>query len=204
MIKAVIFDLGGVYFTNGTVIAVNTLENMLDVPKRIIFRFFASEQGKEGYLYRLGKISEMEFWSRAAKDMNISPKDLPKIREIWHSSYRPIDGMRQLVRDVRKRYKVFVFSGSIKERIDYLSKKYGLDKEFDDYIYSFELGLGKLDINTYKAMMKRLDLKPDEFIFIDDHARFLEIAKKLGIKTILFKNVEQTRRDLIKMGIEIE
>lgn len=201
MIKAVVFDLGGVYFTNGTVIATNKLENLLDVDKDTIFKVLSKE---EGFLYRLGKITEEEFWDRAVKRLKITPDYVPKIKEIWHSSYKPNEGMKELVREVRRRYKVVAFSGNIPERVAYLNEKYGLDEEFDDYIFSFDIGLGKLDTDAYKTVIKRVGLKPEEFVFIDDHPEFLEIAEKFGIKTILFKDAEQLKKDLIKMGFKID
>lgn len=204
VIKAVVFDLGGVYFKNGTAFAIGKIEKTFGVPNQVIDRFLASEQGKEGKLYRLGKISEKEFWSRAAKCMKLGSSDIQRVREIWHSSYTPNKGMRELVRTVRKKYKVVAFSGSIPERIKYLSQKYGLGKEFDEYIYSFELGLSKRDINSHKEVVKRLGLAPSEFVFVDDQLKLLEVAEKLGIKTILFKNAAELKRDLIKIGVEID
>ena len=46
-------------------------------------------------------------------------------------------------------------------------------------------------------------LKPEECIFIDDLKETLKPARKLGMKTILFRNNKQLVRDLRKFNIKI-
>jgi FMN phosphatase YigB (HAD superfamily) len=45
-------------------------------------------------------------------------------------------------------------------------------------------------------MLKKLNSKPNECIIIDDEESNLLPAKKLGIKTILFKNPKQLKEQL--------
>ena len=134
MIKTIVIDLGGVYFTPGTKIAVKKIRKITNASKQKIDEIFEGYPKKEGWLYRRGKITKKAFWNAAIKKLKIDRRLVPKIQEIWHSSYKPIKGMRELVQRLRKRYRVIAFSGSIRERVNYLNKRYGLKQDFDDLI----------------------------------------------------------------------
>lgn len=206
MIKAVICDLGGVYFQAGTHDAVKKFYRTINLPKEKIDEIFEGYPKKEGWLYRRGKLTKAEFWAAAIRKLKIDKKMVPKLQEIWHSSYKPVRGMKEIVAKLRKNYKIIVFSGTIRERIKYFDKKYNLLKTFDDFVFSFNAGFTKSEIGFYKVLFKKLkmmDLKSEECIFIDDHQEFLDKAKKFRIQTILFKNPQKLKYDLRKAGLKI-
>jgi putative hydrolase of the HAD superfamily len=205
-IKAIICDWGGVFLKAGTGIALKRIYKIVNSPKRKVNEIFAGHFKKEGWLYRRGKLTKREFWKAAIKKLNINKKIIPKLQKTWHSSYKPIKGMREIISRLRRNYKVIAFSGTVKERVEYLDKKYGLLKNFDDFVLSFNVGFSKEDVEFYKILIKRLKklkLKPEECVFIDDHQEFLDTAKSFGIKTLLFRNPSKLKTDLRKIGIKI-
>jgi HAD superfamily hydrolase (TIGR01509 family) len=111
--------------------------------------------------------------------------------------------MEELVRKLRKNYRVIVFSGNIRERIEYLDKKYGLYDKFDELVFSFDTGLSKREMKMYDILLERINCKPQECVCIDDSEGVLEIEKSLGMKTILFKDAEQLKEELRKLGVNI-
>lgn len=201
--KTIIFDLGGVYFTEGTGIAVKKIKKILDAPDKKIEEIFRASPGKEGQLYRRGKLTKKQFWDKAVKKLGIERRVIPELQKIWHGSYKPIKGMKSLVRKLRKNYRVVVLSGNTRERVSYLNKKYGLNKEFDRYFYSFNFGFNKWDKKFYSICLKKLNTKITDCIFIDDKASHIKTAEYFGLKTILFKNPQQLKRDLVKMGVRV-
>jgi len=46
-------------------------------------------------------------------------------------------------------------------------------------------------------------MKPEEAVFIDNRDWNIIPAKKLGMKTVLFRNNKQTFRELKKLGVKI-
>lgn len=203
MIKTIVIDLGGVYFRAGTKFALQKIYKLTNAPKEKVDEIFEGYPHKEGFLYRKGKLTKEQFWRAAIEKLKFNEGLAPKIREIWHSSYKPIRGMKELVARLRENYRVIVFSGNIKERFDYLNKKYGLRNDFDDFILSYEAGFNKKEIGFYKILLDRIGCKPRECVFIDDLQEFLDIAKSFGIQTILFKNSNQLKFDLRKFDIRI-
>ena len=203
MIKTIVVDLGGVYFEAGTRIALQKIYRLLNVPKENVDEIFEGYPRKEGFLYRKGKLTKEKFWKAAVKKLKIDKKMVLRLQEIWHSSYKPIKGMKELITRLRKNYRVLVFSGNIKERIKYLNRKYNLKEDFDDFIFSFDFGFNKKEIEFYTILLKRIVCRPEECIIIDDVQEFLDTARSFGLKTILFKNPNQLKSDLKKFGVKI-
>lgn len=63
----------------------------------------------------------------------------------------------------------------------------------------------KPDPAFFKQYLEKnnIDLEKTRVIFIDDKKSNIAAAKALGFETILFKNAQQLRNDLIGMGIEV-
>ena len=193
-IKAIIFDLGGVYFADGTTKAVIRYEEMLHVPKIKLEKIFGGHSlGKD---YRLGKISKRKFWDAVKEELHADDRTVDNLKEIWNSSYTRNWGMKTLIRKLRKRYKVAVLSDNTKERVEYLNKKYNLGKEFDCYVYSFEYGMLKPDRRLLKILLQKLNVKEDEVIIVDNSTVNVEFFRKFGVQTILFRSARQVKREL--------
>ncbi len=206
MIKAIILDLGGVYFSDGTNIAFEKIKSLIKVPREKLEQLFHGKQGTLGGLFYRGKIEPEVFWKKVAQELQIDTSTARKLREIWYSAYTPNLGMKELILRLRKRYKLIVFSGNIKERVELLDKKYQFKQNFDDFVFSFEVGATKKDPIFYEALIEKLsklNIKPEEAILVDDKEKALEMAKSFHINTILFKDTEQLNWDLNRFGIKI-
>jgi FMN phosphatase YigB (HAD superfamily) len=194
-IKAVVFDLGGVYFTHGTILAIDKLKDYYGLQKRIfeLHKFFRDFPNSEGYQVRLGKISIKEFEARFYSKFKIENPNEDSLEHIWFGSYVPNYGMKDLV----------VFSGNIKERIEYLDKRYDFLKYFNDLVFSYEYGKNKNDIEFYHELTKHINCEPNEAIFIDDELKNVSIAHSLGFKCINYVYTEKLLSDLNSYGISI-
>lgn len=63
---------------------------------------------------------------------------------------------------------------------------------FDAIVSSYHTGLVKPDPRIFTVLCEKLDVVPEECVFIDDAERHLVAAKSLGMKTIRYESVEQT------------
>ena len=70
MFRTVIFDLGGVYFGNGTRIAIDTISEDYRIERGLVDAILNGEPGKQ---YRIGEISAEQFWQRAKTAWNLIP-----------------------------------------------------------------------------------------------------------------------------------
>jgi len=64
--------------------------------------------------------------------------------------------------------------------------------QFDDLIFSAEVGLAKPDRRIYELALDRLGVQRVEAIFIDDVQGNVEAAQAIGMAGIRFESTEQT------------
>lgn len=205
MIKAIVLDLGGVYFEAGTRKALVKIHNLIRAPPEKIDPFFRGKF-KEGYgdLFRKGKLTAEEFWGKLAREFNLTPEAVKRIREIWYSSYIPHQGMKELVQKLGKSYQLIIFSANIKERADYLERKHHFLHLFDDFVFSFDYGYSKHDEEFYQILLGKLkeeEIRPEETLLVDDHEQILKMAQELNFKVLLFHEIGQFKKDLVRLGL---
>ena len=69
---------------------------------------------------------------------------------------------------------------------------------FDELIYSCEIGKNKPDKRIYEACLSRLEIPPQECLFVDDSVENVHGAMKSGMEVIHFKSFFQFRQELDK------
>lgn len=61
-----------------------------------------------------------------------------------------------------------------------------VDGIFDAQFYSWELGFAKPDPDYFRAIVERVDGRPERMLFIDDNAANVEGAREVGLRAELF------------------
>ena len=74
---------------------------------------------------------------------------------------------------------------------DYLVEN-KFDDAFDALVLSAEVGIMKPDPRIYHIALDKLEVKPNEAVFVDDMPANVEAARTLGMQGILFQSQEQT------------
>lgn len=197
MIKAVIFDYGGV------LIKILPDEEYLKIFADAFGVSLAEFQRVVPPFFRkldLG-LPEKEFWpliSRALKKP--IPINADKIfvepflkNLVFHQEV--FDLVRRLK---EKGIKTAVLSTNMETQDRLIQKRHGYD-DFDVVILSNRVGLRKPDPKIYKLTARQLKVKCSECIYIDDIENNLLPAQKLGMKTILAKNPRQVVEDVLKV-----
>ena len=82
-------------------------------------------------------------------------------------------------------------------------KELGLLDLPDVLVLSGDIGHQKPHKEAFQILFEKLNLSPEEVVFIDDTPRSLEKAGEIGYIPILFKNNEQLKTDLKDMGIDL-
>ena len=87
-------------------------------------------------------------------------------------------------------------SDNVPERVDFLQKKYHFLDLFDDVVLSCEVNLKKTSDEIFNLALSRINVKPEEAIFVDDREVNLKVASELGIKSILYTSIENLQKEL--------
>jgi len=203
-IKTIVFDLGGVYFTSGSVLAIEKIKEIYHIENETLLKeIFTDKPTTEGYLLRKGLITIDEFEEQLFKKLGIDQKEKKHTRYIWFGSYCVHYGIEELLKILKNNYRLVIFSGNVRERIEYLDKKCGFLRHFDDTVFSFDYEKNKNEIEFYKELIQHLGCEPSEALLIDDEKKNIMIARSLGINGIHYYYTEKLIDDLKKYNIRL-
>ena len=200
MIKAVIFDYGGV-IKEGHGLFMD-IADLYKLPKEYVLSK-REEVRPVIHQFDSGLLSEEDFWEKVSEVLGHPiPKDIAKnvrkvIRETYRKDFAFFPAMLEFNKELRGRgIKTAILSNIAIFQAEVIREKEGY-KDFDVVILSYEEGLRKpVDLDFYHLAPKRLEVNPEECIFIDDKEVNLPPAQSIGIKTVLFKNSQQAIEDI--------
>lgn len=148
-------------------------------------------------LYANGTITEAKFWSMLEEAYG---KPIPaEKRNIWNDwqAMQPKPEMLDFVSDLKRQgLTVGLLSNVIPFTMDQI-RDHGVYDAFDFAVLSAEIGVGKPDDAIYQAALDKMPtVRPEEVVFVDDLAPFLEPAKKLGMEVVHAQSSEQVIADV--------
>jgi putative hydrolase of the HAD superfamily len=203
MIKAITFDLDGVYFLNGKSNFIANLQTKYGVSEDEAKRVFLKSE-QMNVLYKTGKMSDEEFWTWAKNEWKISD-DWQKLPELMIEGYEVNEEVVPIVKAARgKGYKTVICSSNFPARIEGLQKRFGFLNNFDAWALSYEVGHNKPDKELFEELVRRSGLDASEITFADDLQITVDAAKEVGISAFLYENFDQFMGELKKLGVEIE
>ncbi len=196
-IKCVMFDVGGVLSAE----SIDPVHDILN--KKLGKKAFIRKSAGHHKLLK-GEIKEHQFYSSIARKTDTSPE---YIENLFLSTFDKIMKTNKktlsVAKNLRKKgYKIGILS-NITTNTKKVYEKRGIFGIFSPMIFSCGVGLMKPQKKIYQLAIKKTGLKPEEIVYTDDRKEFLETPKKLGMKTIHFRNANQLKRDLKKLGVKI-
>lgn len=105
----------------------------------------------------------------------------------WIYNIPEIDGMTDLIREMKERFgiRAFVLSNMVRRLVDHRNEMQFLT-EFEKCIFSSECGLTKPNIEIYEYLCRECEIAPEETLFIDDRQINVDVAEAFGIKGYRF------------------
>jgi glucose-1-phosphatase len=194
MIKAIIFDLSGVLFTNGLKIGLEKIHQKYKLNKDDIEELVDGQSAND---YRLYNITPEQFWQNLQDQLFLTDEEKEDFKKIWFESYELIPEMLRVVDELKEKgLQVYYLSDNPPDRAPFLDKKYNFIKHFDGGIFSFEAKARKPSKEIFEQLLERIDLKKDEVLYLDDKESNLKPAEELGLKIYHFATLEQFKKDL--------
>lgn len=200
-IKAISLGLGGVLFTEGRYVAVETLHQQYKYAKEPISKVFHS---KENYDFKKGLCTDEQFWNWA-KTVFPSNYDTKLVEKVWLESYDLDPEIVKLATKLKQAgFKIIAISEISNSRLTYLEKKFNFRRLFDHEVYSFAHHMDKFEAKFWEKMIEAAGCNPEEIIHIDDSELDARPALELGIHCLRYKNgeIEKLTKELKNMGID--
>ena len=200
-INTIFWDVGGVLLTNAWDRAQR--ERALEQFKLDEEEFGDRHEMVISSLER-GKISFDEYLNRT-----IFYRPRPFAREVFKdyvfSLSQPHREVLALAEELAKSGKHFMgtINNESRELNLYRIQTFGLRDIFSTFVSSCFVGLRKPEEGIYRMALEITQKSPQDCCFIDDRALNLEYARQMGMHTIEMQDVEQLRRELRKLEVEI-
>ncbi|MCK5624284.1 HAD family phosphatase [Candidatus Pacearchaeota archaeon] len=190
--KAIIFDYGGVLCTPGKIDSFcksYALELNKDPEE---FMKLAEENRSKA---QVNEIDSKVFWEKCAEFLAV---DSETFRSKLIDSFNFKLEVLEFAKKLKDNYKLALVSNHLEDWFKEINEKHNLGEIFDVIVTSYDFKVAKPNIEIFKEVVQQLDVEPKECIYIDDLEENVSPAKELGMKMILFKNLNQLKEELNK------
>jgi len=199
MITTIFFDIGGVLLTDGW-----GHESRRAAAEKFGLEWdeYSDRHEKVAHAIEVNRLTLERYLDRA---VFYRPRSFTRdeFRDFIFAQSQPQPDSLRVAEELGQsgRYFLATLNNEILELNVYRIEKFGLRRYFSVFFSSCFLGLRKPDEAIYRAVLQITQRTPEECIFIDDREVNLECPRELGINTILFRDAQQLRIELVSKGV---
>ncbi len=200
MFNNIFFDLGGVILKHKPGLLGYILSKMFSISEQEGNSLWLENRSK----LLKGDLSSEQFLKKL-KNKFKSDLGVDELAEKWKNLYienAEIDqDMLKFIAELKEKYRVYLLTDTIDIHDDY-NKHRNIYIKFTKVFASHKEKLAKADGQEFFShVLRKIDAKAEECIFVDDLEENIKTAESLGIKGILFKNLAQLKTDLYSLAI---
>lgn len=195
MIKGIIFDWGGVLIQNPTPLIDKYCSKYLGVSKNMFSKVFEKYNSD----FQKGLLPENKLWEKVCAELGVKK---PIVPSLWYDAfkyaYKPRNDMFSLASILHEAgYKTGYLSNTEIPAMEFFHEQsYDM---FDALVFSCAEGTRKPEPRIYKIALKRLGLRPEDTVFIDDKKENVEGAERIGMVGILFETLQHLNKRLFEL-----
>ena len=201
MIKALIFDIGGVIVRSGDRQRRRMWEQRLGLEdwesEEMIFN---SEIGTQA---QLGHVSDNSLWDWVEDQLRLSPEEFEQFKVDFWADNKVDQELMAFIRTLRPEYITAVITNATDTMREDMRSRYQIIDAFDLVVCSAEEKVMKPDSDIFHRTLNKLHLDPGEVLFIDDMEKNVEAARALGLNAIQFTPAADLYAEFRRYGVNI-
>lgn len=189
MVRAVMFDIGGVLEVTPYLGVDRQWENKLGLPPGALGeRLEDIWSGGE-----LGTITEADVYQALRDRLGLDGQLATAfMADMWREYLgTPNTELIEYTRQLRPQYRTGIISNSFVGAREQEHAAYGFGDLVDAVIYSHEAGISKPDPRIYALACARLDVAPGETVFVDDVGYCVDGARRAGMHAVRYQDNAQ-------------
>ena len=195
-------DIGGVLLTNGW-------DHTIRTRAAEKFGLDYDEMNERHHLtfdtYEEGKLSLDEYLNRVVfyQERSFSREEF---KAFMYAQSQPFPEMIKLMGDLKTQHglQVAAVSNEGRELTAYRVGQFKLGNFIDFFVSSCFVHYRKPDADMYRIALDIAQVSTEQVVYIDDRPMFVEIAQELGIRGIIHKDYETTRKTLETMNLSLK
>uniref|UniRef100_A0A7C3SJ98 HAD family phosphatase n=1 Tax=Desulfobacca acetoxidans TaxID=60893 RepID=A0A7C3SJ98_9BACT len=197
-ITAIIFDLGNVLIKVDHGRFCRRIGELAGIsPQEVYAAVFAS--GLEP-AYDTGRLSSEAFYREVSRLLHID-LPFPRFCKWWQDVFDPMEGMDQIVAALADRYPLYLASNTNVLHFSYVYPRFPLVRRLTRFILSYRVGSRKPETAFYEALIREVQRPPQQCLFLDDKAPFVEAARTHGLVAWQFSTPEDFISRLRRHGL---
>jgi putative hydrolase of the HAD superfamily len=196
-VKGVIFDYGGVISLPQNKDCIKMMLRLLNSDDPNLFEKVYYKYRHE---YDLGIFDGTRYWRKVISQFGLEPSDglIKKLHEQDVLSWTEIN--REILESIatlrNNQVKLAILSNMPPDVLEEIRQKFKWLNQFDACIFSCELGKVKPNPDIYRYSLDKLELRPNEAVFIDDTLKNITGAENVGLNTIWYQNFPEFKQSL--------
>jgi HAD superfamily hydrolase (TIGR01509 family) len=189
MVRAVVFDIGGVLELTPPTGWQQRWCSRLGLSEEQ-FGTLLTDAGRAG---SLGHIDLEQYTATAQGLLGLDDEQtVAFMDDIWHEYLgSPNTELIRYFTGLRERVRTGILSNSFVGAREREQERYGFGDRCDVIAYSHEIGVMKPDPRAYTTVCDLLGIEPREAPLLDDLERCVAGAEDVGMRAVLFRNNEQ-------------
>ena len=154
--------------------------------------------------YEEGKLSLDEYLNRVVfyEQRSFSREEF---KQFMYAQTQPFPEMIELMKDLKKQYnlRVAVVSNEGRELTTHRVQQYQLNAFVEFFVSSCFVHYRKPDADIYRMALDIAQASPEQVVYVDDRALFVEVAQGLGIRGVIHKEYQTTRKAMDAFGLSL-
>lgn len=199
MIKAIVFDFGGVLFDWN--------------PHYLYRKYFNDAEAVERFLSTIGfaewnaQQDRGRPFAQAVAELSAQfPEHADLIRAYDERWIESLGGVIQPTVDILRSlkeagYPLYALSNWSAEKYQLVRARYEFLSWFQDIVISGAVKIAKPDPRIFELLLGKIKQPAENCLLIDDSVDNIEVARGLGFATIRLESPEQLRMELVQLGL---
>jgi epoxide hydrolase-like predicted phosphatase len=195
MLKAIIFDVGGVLIrTHSRAGREKWAANLGMDPAEFEQFVFSGESGRQA---QLGQKTSAAHWRWLGDYFKLDEASLTEIQSDFFAGDALNEPLLEYIKHLRHAdYRTGLLSNFGDNARRLWTEIYPFIKYFDGIVISAEVGLLKPDPQIYHRAAESVGVQVTEALFVDDFAENIEPAKAIGMQTLHFTDPDVAQQQL--------
>ncbi|MCP3686697.1 MAG: HAD family phosphatase [bacterium] len=198
MIKCIISDLGEVVLNVHFEKALKRLAENTGLSEKEV------EEGLFGSgiknAHDSGEFSAEDFFQKLSEKLGLD-MNFEEFEQAWGDIFSENPEVVELLPKLKKNYKIVLLSNTDDIHINFVKRKFPIMDIFEDFFLSYQLKAAKPNAEIFRKALEKLNLKPEECVYIDDIKEYGEAAASVGIPVIHYQR-GKLEEDLAKLGVK--